>query len=31
VVMYEGAVTAEFQVGDSDATVQNILQAVEGG
>ncbi len=31
VVMYEGAVTAEFQVGDSDATVQNILHAVEGG
>ncbi len=31
VVMYEGAVTAEFQVGDSGATVQNILHAVEGG
>jgi len=30
VVMYQGAVTAEFQVGDPRASVENILQAVEG-
>ena len=30
-VMYDGQVTAEFQVGDADATVEKILHAVEGG
>jgi ABC-type sugar transport system ATPase subunit len=30
-VMYEGAVSAEFRMGDPDATVEKILQAVEGG
>ncbi len=30
-VMYDGRVTAEFQMGDPDATVEKILHAVEGG
>lgn len=30
-VMHEGRIAAEFQVGASDATVENILHAVEGG
>ena len=30
-VMYDGQVTAEFQMGDPDATVEKILHAVEGG
>ena len=31
VVMYDGGITAEFKVGDADATVEKILHAVEGG
>lgn len=31
VVMYDGQVTTEFKVGEADATVEKILQAVEGG
>jgi ABC-type sugar transport system ATPase subunit len=31
VVMYDGRVVAEFNVGDADATVEKILHAVEGG
>jgi ABC-type sugar transport system ATPase subunit len=30
-VMYDGQVTAEFKMGDPDATVEKILHAVEGG
>jgi ABC-type sugar transport system ATPase subunit len=30
-VMYDGQVTTEFKVGEADATVERILQAVEGG
>jgi ABC-type sugar transport system ATPase subunit len=30
-VMYDGQITSEFKVGDADATVENILHAVEGG
>jgi ABC-type sugar transport system ATPase subunit len=30
-VMYDGQLTAEFKVGEADATLENILQAVEGG
>jgi ABC-type sugar transport system ATPase subunit len=30
-VMYDGQITAEFQMGDPDATVERILHAVEGG
>jgi hypothetical protein len=29
--MYDGQITAEFQMGDPDATVERILHAVEGG
>jgi ribose transport system ATP-binding protein len=30
-VMYDGQITAEFQMSDPDATVERILHAVEGG
>ncbi len=30
-VMYDGQITAEFHMGDLDATVERILHAVEGG
>jgi ribose transport system ATP-binding protein len=31
VVMYDGVISSEFQMGDPDATVERLLHAVEGG